>query len=104
MKLAEECKINGVHVVSVDIRGGQLTADYALVCHTVNPDTGEKTTETHGKCFASAVAWSKETIEHLNSLLASMENDLLKRHFKDAEGEETHGRTFLGGLEATPQV
>jgi hypothetical protein len=115
------CKINGVHVVSVDVdnmrsiqvRAGvptspQMTATYATVEGTAEDavkGTQKTLLHTHGKCSAQVETWSERTLNLLNELLDSMEQDLLPYHFSEgASAEEEDARTGLGTNEKPDQI
>lgn len=53
----------------------QITAKAAFI----DPNTGN----TYGWTTAEGALWSKETLEQLNSLLVSMEQDIARVHFGD---------------------
>ena len=110
-----ETKINGLHVMEVNIRndpqtGVVMNADYALVA------TGEDAPsqklqvglQTHGKCSAYPSNWSQRTLDLLKETLSSMEEDLLPRHFKVTPGSDSEdsdeSRFGFGAVEEAPQV
>lgn len=102
MKLTKgECKINGVHVVeatiknlhptSVGVQGQEMGPLMEAVYSTVEgraekKEIGNRSTvvHTHGRVNANHANWSKDTLHLLQSLLESMEIDLLPRHFSES--------------------
>jgi hypothetical protein len=110
VKLAEHCKVNGLHVVLAKITAQHTTkpavldAEYTLVQHRVDKGRDVRIDTPHGKLTAGPDAWSKDTLACAQELLTLMESDLISRHFDDGEGAEEHARNFIGGHEAPPQV
>lgn len=108
------CKVNGLHVAEVTIKnmpGAQLLMDskYALVVGTTDKAVGVQglgINETHGQCSAYTTNWSETTMNLLHSLIDSMEQDLLPRHFEETaglEGEDDE-RLESGAVEDAPQI
>lgn len=107
MKTTEvDARVNGVHLTEITVKinpslsaaspsQAEMVATYALVEYRErdpkNPGIGGRKF-THGKCHAYGLNWSKGTMELLGQLIASMESDLLPRHFVEAvEGEHAKG-------------
>jgi hypothetical protein len=87
--------INGLQVTEITIvnmpktRGVGMEATYALL--QADPKT-KTVLNTHGKCSANMSNWSEDTLKILTSLIESMENDLLPKHFTETNNnnaEET---------------
>lgn len=93
MIIAERrCVINTIKIMEVTITAAAhpsnaMTAIYALG-QGVKQTEGTRLLATHGRCTANPSNWSKGTIELLNKLLESMEEDLLPRHFEETAGTE----------------
>jgi hypothetical protein len=112
MKVCDaESKINAVQVTEVTVSnfpdtGTIVNAVYALV--EFDPKQG-KVVGTHGKCTANPKNWSDDTLQLMTELLASMEADLLPRHFTtqrnpSMENNNVETRTKARGLEEADQV
>ena len=111
MKLCDaESKINALQVTEIAVTnfpdaGTVMNATYALV--ECDPKTG-KVIGTHGKCTANPKNWSNDTLELLKELIASMENDLISRHFATQRNSNTEknneSRTEARGLEEADQI
>jgi hypothetical protein len=116
MKICDDaCLINALHVVEVSItnttsfvkgKGIVMNATYAFA---IGDPKNQSIQSTHGKCTATPLNWSKETLEKLADLIDSMEHDLLPRHFdvmpkqtSKEKDDETGPET--GRLEETPQI
>lgn len=86
--------INGLQVTEVKVVnlpntvGLNMDAVYALV--EVDPRT-KALRNTHGRCTASAFGWSERTAKLLKSLLESMEEDLVIKHFEVTDLERDSG-------------
>lgn len=110
MRVTErKCKINGIHIAEVTIKNMPntsltLEAIYALGEMEERADK-PVITGTHGKCTAYAHCWSKGTVELLDQLMKSMEEDLLPRHFELAAGMEDRDEGIESGEdEAASQI
>lgn len=113
---ATKTKINGIQVTEVDIRalpGRPQTMDavYALGDFTEQPGAGTdgdprfSLQHTHGRCSANTNNWSERTMNLLEELISSMEEDLLPRHFEVRAGlEDTNARFEPGSDEEVDQV
>lgn len=110
MKTDAECKINAIHVMEIEIKTLPRTnvvfnATYALA----TADDKGAIQDTHGRCTANIVNWSKKTMDLLVQLKESMERDLIPRHFNDVQDtKETEtdapARLEARGQEEPPQV
>jgi hypothetical protein len=121
MKICDDaCLINALHVVEVSItnttsfvkgKGIVMNATYALA---IGDPKNQSIQSTHGKCTATPLNWSKETLEKLADLIDSMEHDLLPRHFdvmpkpeqvlNILQEKDDETRTEIGRHEETPQI
>lgn len=106
-----DSRINGLHVAEVTIANMPSTpitmdAQYALGRAEKSPTGNEVLQETHGKCSAFTNNWSETTMNLLHSLIDSMEQDLLPRHFEETAGMEGENdeRTGSGAVEEAPQI
>lgn len=113
MKLSDQPSlVNGVHIMEVQIDSMsplfiKMHANYALVRSIKRNQEGEQEgydIETHGKCSAYPNNWSERTIECLHALVASMEEDLLPRHFDIEKKEEVDEGTADRRTEEPAQV
>jgi len=108
MKITEaSCVINALGITEITIKnfpdtGLLMDAVYALAAaQAVGSNAKDRRIlGTHGRCQAYTSNWSKETKSKLEELIASMEQDLLPRHFNvtaderedsDGTGIETRG-------------
>jgi hypothetical protein len=102
-RTSASAKVNGVHIMEVAIKqfaNTDIAGFYALA----DIDEDGKHFATHGKCtIPQLFSWSEETLKKLEAFLASMEKDLLHRHYKQHKEEEDE-RTESDGVEETPQL
>ena len=90
--MSSKCKINGIFVTEITISDRpnaqrNVEAVYALG-EVDKKGTGHLIHGTHGRCTAYTNNWSKDTMEILDQLIKSMEEDLLPRHFEVTAGME----------------
>ena len=110
MKVTErKCKINGIHIAEVTLKNmpnTSLTLEAIYALGEMEERQGRHViTGTHGKCTAYAHCWSKGTMELLEELMRSMEEDLLPRHFELTAGmEDTDEGIESGEDEAASQI
>jgi hypothetical protein len=106
-----ESRINALQVTEITVTnfpdsGTVMNAVYALVeyDHKLTRVVG-----THGKCTANPKNWSEDTLQLMKELIASMEEDLIPRHFAtqlnpNTEKNDNDKRTEARGLEEADQV
>jgi hypothetical protein len=118
MKIPHQtCKVNGIQVTEVDIKsmpntGLTMNAVYALGefkkqpgVDPTAPGTGHILAGTHGRCTSNTNNWSERTMKLLKEMLASMEEDLLPRHFEETAGlEDEHAGIESGRVEEARQI
>lgn len=97
------CRVNGLVVAEVTIKNYTdmpgMDATYALLEHSDKPPV------THGKCTANQTNWSGKTVELMERLIHSMEEDLMQVHFNIERKEMIDGEgTESGGSEGPLQV
>jgi hypothetical protein len=100
------CAINGLHVVEVDIKSG-VAGNTSMDARYATLSKEGDSVVTHGRCTAYHGNWSEETLKLMVAMLASMERDLIPRHFKGSAATEVDdARKGLesGGLEEVDQV
>ena len=106
-----ESKINALQVTEITITnfpdtGTVMNAAYALVEYD---ELAKRVVGTHGKCTSNPKNWSEDTLQILKELIASMEIDLIPRHFAiqqtlNTEKTNATSRTETTGLEEANQV
>lgn len=95
------CRVNAIQVTEVTIENlpnRQLSVESVYALGETVKGAGIMH-GTHGKCTAYTHNWSEDTIKLLHKLLASMEEDLLPRHFEMNAGMEDDDEGIESGTD-----
>lgn len=97
-----KCKVNAIQITEVTVDrlpNAPLTLKAVYALGQVADGAG--IIGTHGKCTAYTHNWSKDTMELLDELMESMEEDLLPRHFEETAGTEDTDEGIESGEDET---